>query len=49
MLGDVGSPEHDLEKEPQRRDGLVEGGDADAARGQMQLIAPHVLQARRVG
>ena len=49
VLHDIGAPERDLEEEPQRRDGLVEGRNADAARRQMQLIAAHVLEARRVG
>ena len=30
-LNEIGPPERDLEEEPQRRDRLVEGGDAHAA------------------
>jgi hypothetical protein len=41
--------ERDPEKEPQRRDRLVEGRHTNAARRQMQLIATHVLERRRVG
>ena len=43
------APERDLEKEPQVRDGLIDGPHADTAFRQMQLVAPHVLEARRVG
>ena len=49
VLQDIVPLERDPEEEPQRRDALVEGRHADAARGQMQLIAAHVLEARRVG
>jgi hypothetical protein len=49
VVHDVGTPKRDSEKEPQCRDALVEGRHAGAARGQMQLIAPHVLEACRVG
>ena len=43
------APERDLEKEPQDRDGLIDGPHANTAFRQMQLVAPHVLEARRVG
>ena len=49
MFDDLVALEGDPEKEPQRRDGLIEGRHADAARREMQLISPHVLEARRVG
>src|SRR5215472_14584678 len=48
MLDDLAAPERDLKKEPQRRDGLIEGRHADAARRQMQLVAAHVLEGRRI-
>ena len=35
------------EKEPQRRDGGVDGRRAGPLRGEMQLKAPHVLQLGR--
>src|SRR6195256_4126376 len=49
VLDDSVAPERDLKKEPQRRYGLIEGRHANAARCQMQLIAAHVLEARRIG
>src|SRR5271155_4043257 len=49
VVHDVGAPERDPEKEPQYRDALVERRYAGAARRQMQLVAPHILEARRVG
>jgi len=48
-LNEVGPPERDLEEEPQRRDRLVESGDANAARRQVELVATHVFGTRRVG
>jgi hypothetical protein len=36
VLDDIVAPERDLKKEPQRRDGLIEGRHANAARRQMQ-------------
>ena len=49
VLDDLVALERDLEKEPQRRDGLIDGRHANAARRQMQLVAAHVLEARRIG
>ena len=49
MLDDVGAPERDLEEEPQRGHGVIENRDVRAVRRQMQLKAPDVLEARRVG
>src|SRR5437868_2716782 len=48
MLDDLVAPERHLEKEPQRRDGLVDGRHTDAARRQMQLVAADVLETRRI-
>jgi len=49
VLDDIVSPERDPEKEPQRRDGLVETRHADTARRQMQLVAAHILERRHIG
>ena len=49
VLQDIVALERDPEEEPQRRDRLVHGRHTDAARRQTQLIAAHVLEARRVG
>ena len=49
VVYDVGAPKRDLEKEPQCRDALVDGGNAGATRRQMKLIAAYVFEARRVG
>jgi hypothetical protein len=49
VLDDVVALEGDPEKEPQRRDGLIEGRHADALGSKMQLIAAHVLEACRIG
>lgn len=49
MVDDVGAPKCDPEKEPQRRDALVEGRHAGATRRQMKLIAADVFETRRVG
>ena len=49
MFHDLVALEGDPEKEPQRRDGLIEGRYADAPGSEMQLISAHVLEARRVG
>src|SRR5215813_6136742 len=48
MLDDLAAPERDLEKEPQRRDGLIDGRHTDAACRQMQLVAAHVLEGCRI-
>jgi hypothetical protein len=45
---DLLAPKRDLKKEPQRRDGLIEGRHTHPARSQMQLVAAHVLEARRI-
>jgi hypothetical protein len=49
VLDDLGSLEREPEKEPQRRHGLIANWRAGAARGQLQLKAPDVLEARLVG
>jgi hypothetical protein len=49
VLDDVGSLERDPGEEPQRRHGVIENRDMRAVRRQMQLKAPYVLEARRVG
>jgi hypothetical protein len=49
VLDDLVAPERDLKKEAQCRDGLVEGRRTPAARSQMQQVAAHVLEARRIG
>ena len=49
VLDDGRSLERDPEKEPQRRHRLIANWRAGAARGQLQLKAPDVLEARRVG
>ena len=49
IIQDVGAAERNPEKEPQRRDALVEGRHSGAARRQMQLVATHVLEARGAG
>src|SRR4051812_19365903 len=48
MLDDLVAPERHLEKEPQRRDGLIDGRHTDAARRQMQLVAADVLETGQV-
>jgi hypothetical protein len=48
MLDDLVALQRDPKEEPQRRDGLVDGRNSDAARGQMQLISAHVLEGRRI-
>src|ERR1700677_847772 len=48
MLDDLGAPERDLKEEPQRRDGLIDCRHADATLRQMQLVAAHVLETRRI-
>ncbi|MET4221130.1 hypothetical protein ABIB00_006365 [Bradyrhizobium sp. LB14.3] len=48
MLDDVVALQRDPKEEPQRRDGLADGRNSNAARGQMQLIAAHVLEGRRI-
>jgi hypothetical protein len=48
VLDDIVAPERDLKKEPQRRDGLVDGRHANTARSQMELVAAYVLEARRI-
>jgi hypothetical protein len=45
---DVGLAQRHHEQEPQRRQAVIDGWHARAARHQMQLIATHVLEARRV-
>jgi hypothetical protein len=47
MLDDLVATERNLKKEPQRRDSLIDGRHANAARRQMQLVAAHILKARR--
>ena len=49
VLDDIVTLERDPEKEPQGRYGLIEGRHANTARRQMQLVAAHVLEARRIG
>jgi hypothetical protein len=49
VLDDLVALERDPEKEPQYGDGLVEGRHTYPARNQMQLVAAHVLEARRIG
>jgi hypothetical protein len=49
VVDDVGAPERDPEKEPQRSHGVIENGDVRTARRQMQLKTPDILEARRVG
>src|SRR5262249_47433634 len=49
VLDDVGSPERDPEKEPQRRHRVIENRRLRTVLGKMQLKAPHLLWARRVG
>src|ERR1700704_7211075 len=49
VLDDLVAPQRDSEKEPQGRDGLIDGRHTNATRRQMQLIAAHVLEARRIG
>jgi len=48
MLDDLVAFKRDLKKEPQRRYRLIDGRHANAARRQMQLVAAHVLEARRI-
>src|SRR5882724_7432057 len=48
VLDDSVAPERYPKKEPQRRYGLIERRHANAARCQMQLIATHVLEVRRI-
>src|SRR5262245_31429457 len=48
VLDDLVAPQRDPEQEPQRRDGLIDGRNANAARRQMQLVASHVLETRRI-
>ena len=49
VLDAIGSPERDPEEEPQCRHGVIENRDMCAVRGQIQLKASDVLEARRVG
>jgi hypothetical protein len=49
VLDDVGAPERDSEEEPQRSHSVIENRHMRAVRRQMQLKAPDVLEARRVG
>jgi hypothetical protein len=48
MLDDLVALERDLKEEPQRRDGLIDGRHANTACRQMELVAAHVLEARRI-
>jgi len=48
VLDDLVAPERDPKEKPQRRDGLIDGWNSDAARRQMQFVAAHVLEARRI-
>jgi hypothetical protein len=48
VLDDLVALERNPEKEPQRRDRLIDGRHANAARRQMELVAAHVLEARRI-
>ena len=49
VLDDVVSLERHPEKEPQRRDGVIENRRSCAVRSQLQLKAPYILQACRIG
>jgi hypothetical protein len=49
VLDDVGAPERDPEEKPKRSHGVIENGNVCAVRRQMQLKAPDVVEARRVG
>jgi hypothetical protein len=46
---DVASPQRDLEKETQRRDGVFEGGTPTPLLARCSLVAAHILEARCVG
>ena len=48
VFDDIVTLERDPEKEPQRRYGLVDGRHANTACRQMQLVAAHVLEGRRI-
>ena len=48
VLDNLVALERDPKKESQCGDYLVEGRHADTARRQMQLVAAHVLEARRI-
>jgi hypothetical protein len=48
VLDDLVAPQRDLKKEPQGRNGLIDGRHTNTARRQMQLMAAHVLEARRI-
>src|SRR5207253_1723004 len=48
VLDDLVALERDPEEEPQRRDSLVDRRHADTARCQMELVAPYILEARRI-
>ena len=45
VLQDIVSLERDPEEESQRRDALIEGRNADAARGQIELVAANIFEA----
>src|SRR5215467_13813489 len=49
VLDDIVSLERDPEKEPQRRHSVIENRRLRAVLGKMQLKAPNLLRARRVG
>src|SRR5580692_4385712 len=48
MFDDLVALQRDLKEEPQRRDGLIDCRHADATLRQMQLVAAHVLETRRI-
>ncbi|MET4804796.1 hypothetical protein [Bradyrhizobium sp. LB11.1] len=48
VLDELVPLQRDPKEEPQRRNGLIDGRNANAARRQMQLVAAHVLEVRRI-
>src|SRR5579863_8670568 len=49
VVHDIGAPKRDPEKEPQRRDALIEGRNPRATCRQMKLIAANVFETRGIG
>jgi hypothetical protein len=49
VCDDLVAPKRDPEEEPQRRHSVIENGGMRPALRQMQLEAPDILEARRVG
>jgi hypothetical protein len=49
VVDDVVLLERDPEKEPQRRYGVIENGRMYAVLGKMQLKAPDIFEAGRLG